>query len=226
MKIDYRFRDLYVTFSLLIILFLVFLVEVFLGGSENNVVLYKMGAMYNPLLAISHQFWRLFTAQFLHIGLLHIASNAVMIYYMGQVMEPLMGHGRFLATYLLSGVGGNLLAFAFANDNSLSAGASTALFGLFGALCALGLANRSQAGIAYFARQAFALAVINIILDLFMPHIDIFGHLGGLISGFFLAIVFGSNRVNNYQFKWRLAAAAVLLVYLIFCLRTGMIISQ
>lgn len=226
MRLDYRFKDLYMTFTILIVLLAVFLVEVFLGGSESNAVLYKMGAVYNPLLAYGQQWWRLFTAQFLHIGLMHIASNAIMIYYMGQVLEPMMGHWRFLLVYLLSGVGGNLLGFAFSSDNALGAGASTALFGLFGALVALGAVNRHNQTIAYFARQALALAVINIILDLFMPYVDIFGHLGGLISGFLLGGVLGSRYLRNFSQGMRIFLIALLLIYIIFCLRVGMVISQ
>lgn len=226
MRLDYRFKDLYITFTILLVLLAVFLLEVLLGGSENNVVLYRLGAMYNPLVAIGHQWWRLFTAQFLHIGLLHIAANAVMIYYMGQVMEPLMGHLRFLLAYLLSGVGGNLLGFAFSSDQSLSAGASTSLFGLFGALIALGAVNKNNQAISYFAKQALALAVINILLDLFMPNIDIFGHLGGLISGFLLGGILGSNYISSFSSKWRIVWLALLIIYVIYCLRMGMMISQ
>ncbi len=93
----------FVTLGILIILLAVFLVEVFLGGSENTNVLMKMGAMSNFAVVVGQQWWRLFTAQFLHIGVMHLVSNAVIIYYMGLYMEPLMGHWRFLATYLLAG---------------------------------------------------------------------------------------------------------------------------
>lgn len=84
----------FVTLGILIILVVVFLVEMFLGGSENVNVLMKMGAMNNFAVVAGHQWWRLFTAQFLHIGVMHLVSNAVIIYYMGQYMEPIMGQDR------------------------------------------------------------------------------------------------------------------------------------
>lgn len=112
----------FVTLGILIILLAVFLVEVFLGGSENTNVLMKMGAMSNFAVVVGQQWWRLFTAQFLHIGVMHLVSNAVIIYYMGLYMEPLMGHWRFLATYLLAGIGGNLLSLAFGSDRGLVQG--------------------------------------------------------------------------------------------------------
>lgn len=168
-----RFSSTFVTNAILIVLFVVFIIETIMGGSTNINTLVRLGAMNNQLVTVEHQWWRLFTAQFLHIGWLHIASNAVMIYYMGQFMEPLLGHWRFLTVYLLSGIGGNLLSYAYGSDSVVSAGASTALFGLFGVVIALYLANRAIPAINYLGRQALALAIINLALDLFASHIDI-----------------------------------------------------
>ena len=192
-----------VTMGILIVLLIVFLVEVFLGGSENTNVLMKMGAMSNYAVVVGHQWWRLFTAQFLHIGVMHLVSNAVIIYYMGQYMEPIIGHTRFLVTYLLAGMGGNLMSLAFSSDRGLSAGASTALFGLFGAMTAIGLRNIHNPMISYLGRQAFVLALINLVLDIFVPGIDIWGHIGGLIVGFLLAIIMGDRVMRTYNPKWR-----------------------
>ena len=87
-----RFSSTFVTNAILIVLFVVFIIETMMGGSTNINILVRLGAMNNQLVTVGHQWWRLFTAQFLHIGWLHIASNAVMIYYMGQVMETLLGN--------------------------------------------------------------------------------------------------------------------------------------
>ena len=144
-----NYNTTFVTFGILIVLLVVFIVEIFMGGSENNYTLMKMGAMSNYAVVAGNQWWRLFTAQFLHIGVLHLVSNAVIIYYMGQYMEPMLGHLRFLLVYLLSGIGGNLLSLAFGSDKVISAGASTALFGLFGAMTAIGLRNMKNPMISY-----------------------------------------------------------------------------
>lgn len=147
-----NFNTTFVTFGILIVLLVVFIVEIFMGGSENNYTLMKMGAMSNYAVVAGNQWWRLFTAQFLHIGVLHLVSNAVIIYYMGQYMEPMLGHLRFLLVYLLSGIGGNLLSLAFGSDKVISAGASTALFGLFGAMTAIGLRNMKNPMISYLGQ--------------------------------------------------------------------------
>lgn len=216
----------YMTFAILIVLLIVFLVETFTGGSTNAVVLLRMGAMNNLMVAAHDQFWRLFTAQFLHIGWLHLASNAVMIYYIGQYLEPIIGSWRFLLIYLLSGIGGNLLSFAYGSDYSIAAGASTALFGLFGAVIAIYLKNRQVPAIYGLGRQALALAVINLVLDLFMKDIDILGHIGGLAAGFFLSIVIGNDHLAKYHSKIRVLAAVALILYAVFCLRQGMVITR
>ncbi|MGQ5709606.1 rhomboid family intramembrane serine protease [Lactobacillus sp. PSON] len=220
-----NFTDTYVTFGILIVLLAVFIGEIFMGGSENSYTLMKMGAMQNYAVVAGHQWWRLFTAQFLHIGVLHLVSNAVIIYYMGQYMEPMLGHLRFLVLYLLSGIGGNLLSLSLGSDTTISAGASTALFGLFGAMTAIGVRNMNNPIISYLGRQAFVLAIINIVLDLFAPNIDIQGHIGGFIAGFLLAIVLGDRTMKKYNTKWRVLAAAGLIFYVVLTVRTGMVIK-
>ncbi|GAA3635226.1 rhomboid family intramembrane serine protease [Lactobacillus hamsteri] len=217
--------DTFVTFGILVVLLLVFIAEIIMGGSENNSTLLKLGAMNNYTVVVGGQWWRLFTAQFLHIGILHLVSNAIIIYYMGMYMEPLLGHIRFLVIYLLSGVGGNLLSLALGNDFTISAGASTALFGLFGAMTAVGLHNRHNPVIAFLGRQAFALAIINLALDIFMPGIDIQGHIGGLISGFLLAVIIGDSGEKPYNMKWRVLAGAALILYIVLTFRHGMVVT-
>lgn len=214
-----------VTNLLLASLVIVFVVEEFLGGSENSNTLLKMGAMYNPLLVIKNQWWRLITAQFLHVGILHIATNAVMVYYMGNYLERILGSARFLIIFLVSGIGGNLASLAFGSDNSVSAGASTALFGLFGAMGALGMLNRDQPVLKQLGEQSLALAVVNLLIDLFLPAIDIWGHVGGLITGLLFTTALGSGHWRSARRWWRIGAAAGLLLVWLFCLRQGMMIN-
>ena len=216
----------YMTIAILIVLVGMFIVETALGGSTNATVLLKLGAMNNLVVASHDQFWRLFTAQFLHIGWLHLASNAVMIYYLGQYLEPLIGSWRFLGIYLLSGIGGNLFSFALGNDYSLTAGASTALFGLLGAVIALYVRNREIPFIEQLGKMSIALAVINLGLDLFIKDIDILGHIGGLISGFFLCILIGNKNLRKYHTKLRIISLVILILYSVWSLRTGMVITK
>ena len=75
-------------------------------------------------------------------------------------------------------------------------------------------------------KQALALAIINLVLDLFASHIDILGHLGGLISGFLLGIIFGSIHLREYHHKLKVIAVVILIIYVVFCLHQGIVISN
>lgn len=75
-------------------------------------------------------------------------------------------------------------------------------------------------------RQALTLAIINLALDLFVSHINILGHLGGLISGFLLGIIFGSAHLRQYHHKLRVIAAVVAIIYVVFCLHQGIVINN
>ncbi|MDF7668091.1 rhomboid family intramembrane serine protease [Lactobacillus sp. ESL0703] len=225
------FKDSYMTWTILIVLFVVFLMETALGGSQNSATLVMMGGMVKSLVLVYGQWWRLFTAQFLHIGIMHLITNVVMVYYLGIYLEQILGHWRFLAIYLASGVGGSLLSLAWSNY-SISAGASTALFGLMGAMAAIGVRNRDNSAIVYLGKQAFWLAVINIIFDMFSnsnvlfgigngSKIDIAGHLGGLITGLLLAIILGNKQFREYSNKIRVIAVCCLVIYCVYAVHTS-----
>ncbi|MDO4912399.1 MAG: rhomboid family intramembrane serine protease [Lactobacillus sp.] len=214
-----------VTSLILIFLVAIFVFEALSGGSSNTTTLIRLGAQNNVLIVNYGQWYRLVTAQFLHIGILHLACNMVMIAYLGPYLERIMGHWRFLALYLLTGIFGNVMSLAFANDYSISAGASTAVFGLLGAMSIIGYRNRdNQAGLL-LGRQAFSLAVVNIVFNLFMPDIDIWGHIGGFIGGVLIAMVLGSRVLKRYDRWYRALAFGVLMALLVFFLKKGLVIG-
>ncbi|HAT54493.1 MAG TPA: rhomboid family intramembrane serine protease, partial [Lactobacillus sp.] len=97
--------------------------------------LYQAGAMFGPAVRAG-QWWRLITPMFIHVTLEHIALNMVTLYFLGRFVETMFGHWRTLIIYLVSGVTGNVWSLFF-QPQGLSAGASTAIFGLFGAFIAL-----------------------------------------------------------------------------------------
>ena len=101
----------------------VFVIETLAGGSESQRALVSLGAN-DAQRVTAGEFWRLFTANFLHIGLVHIAFNLYALYIVGTEVEMFYGPWRFLAIYLLTGLSGALASYAF--TYGLSAGASTA----------------------------------------------------------------------------------------------------
>jgi membrane associated rhomboid family serine protease len=113
---------------------------------------------------------------FIHYGLLHLLLNMWALWILGRQLEAVLGRGRFLALYLLAGIGGNVAAYLF-SPNALSAGASTALFGLFGAYAIV--VRRLGGSLA----SVLPILVINLIITFTIPGISIAGHLGGLVTG-------------------------------------------
>ncbi len=211
-----------VTWVLLGIILVVFALETLVGGSTNSEVLVRLGAKVNPLIA-QGEYWRLFSAMFLHIGIMHLAFNGYALVVIGTELERLLGWRRFLAIYILSGLFGGLASYAF--SDSLSAGASGAIFGIIGALAAFFLRHRQQLG-AWGQRRLANIAfliVINLVLGFTQPAIDNMAHLGGLVSGFCLGWflmpsykldpvamqLVDENRLGRY---WLALAVAVLLL--------------
>jgi len=209
----------YMTIGLIVINALVFLAMTLAGGSTSVNVLITFGAKLNALIQ-QGEWWRLFTPMFLHIGFTHILMNMITLYFVGMQIEAAFGHTRFLVMYLIAGIGGNVASFCF--SNSLSAGASTAIFGLFGAFLMLGESFWQNPGIRQLARTFMAFVVMNIAFDLFTPGIDLAGHLGGLASGFLIAYTVGVPRIGKVSSSKRFVATIVLIGGLVWLYLHGM----
>lgn len=189
-----------VTIILLTIQIVVFILMTLAGGSTNESVLLLFGARQTQLIEAG-QWWRLITPVFVHIGFTHLLVNSFTLYFMGQYIEEIFGHWRMLVIYLVSAFAGNLASAVFL-PNTISAGASTALFGLFGAFLMLGESYRNNYAIRQLSRQFLILVVLNIGIDLFTPGIDLAGHLGGLLGGFLASYIVGAplmGPVNRHK---------------------------
>jgi rhomboid protease GluP len=153
-----------------------------INGTEDGRVLLVFGAKINELVAAG-EIWRLFTAMFLHIGVIHILFNLYALNSLGPLVEAYFGHVRFTAIYLLAGLFGSLASYAF--SCAWSAGASGAIFGLAGALTIYFLKYRENFGSRGRAilNNMLLVIVINLIFGAVQPGIDNWGHIGGLIGG-------------------------------------------
>ena len=159
------------------------------GGSENIENLIRFGAN-SKILVAEGEWWRLFTASFIHIGFFHILFNMYFFYSLGPVFERLFGSMNFLIIYLIAGIFGNLLSFAFGSPYTVSAGASTSLYGMLGLAIGLMATYRDDEIIRSFGASFISVVVINVIYSLLAPGVGIYGHLGGFVAGFLLAGIF------------------------------------
>lgn len=156
------------------------------GGSESIETLIKFGAKYNPAMLIDGEWWRVISSMFLHIGFFHLLMNMIAVYYLGTLVERIYGSWRFIVIYFLAGIGGGLASFTFTTN--VSAGASGALFGLFGALLFFGLIYK-HLFFKTIGMNLLVLIAINIVFGLTVPQIDNSAHIGGLVAGFIAAAI-------------------------------------
>ncbi|AMB98918.1 rhomboid family intramembrane serine protease [Aerococcus urinaehominis] len=196
----------YVTWAFLAIQLLVFLLMEIQGGSTSSLVLLQFGARSNLLIDMG-QYWRLITPIFIHIGFSHLLVNSLTLYYLGSLAEGVLGHWRFALFYLLAGLMGNALSYQF-NPGAISAGASTSLFGLFALFIALKRIFPNHSGFQYLGSQYQALLLVNLLMNIFMGGVDIWGHLGGALGGF-LASYYMLGRTDALS-KWQRLISFVL----------------
>jgi membrane associated rhomboid family serine protease len=177
-----------VTWALLVVNLVVWLAATAAGGSEDRQVLLDYGAMFGPLIA-DGQYWRLFTAMFLHVGIAHLAFNGFGLFVFGYLVEGAYGHARFLLVYVLAGLSGSVASYLL-NSIAVGAGASGAVFGVLGALTAFFAAQRRVLG-PTAARSMMGLLVlvgIHLVYGFINPGIDNIAHLGGFVGGVALGL--------------------------------------
>ncbi len=153
------------------------------GGSKDPDVLLGFGASYGPFIQRG-EYWRLVMPIFLHIGLAHMIVNSLGLLLLGNVLESVYGYGRFAVLYVASGIGSSALSMQL--SESVSAGASGAIFGMAGAMLAIGFLHREAIPRRWrrsFGTGILPLIIINLVLGFSIPGIDNWGHIGGLFAG-------------------------------------------
>lgn len=205
-------RWTYVFIALQVIMF--FILE-WNGGSTNTLTLIQYGAKFNPLI-LQGEWWRFFIPIILHIGFLHLLMNTFALYYLGLLVEKLYGSFRFLLIYIFAGFAGSLASFLF--SPSVSAGASGAIFGCFGALLYFGKVH-PHLFFRTIGVNVLTVIAINLAFGFVVPNIDNAGHIGGLIGGFSAASIVHLPRERRRPGQW--FAALLTAVVTFVCLYIG-----
>lgn len=169
------------------------------------------GADYGPL-TLSGQWWRMFTSLFVHFGIIHLLFNMIVLFNIGPFIESLAGRVSYLILYLVSGIGGGVASLLW-HPATVSAGASGAIFGLYGVLLAFLLRHRktiAPEALKSLRKGALLFVGYNFLFGM-IPGIDMAAHMGGLATGFLVALFLVQRTPQeNSRFTWRGAAAIAL----------------
>lgn len=179
------------TVALIVVNVAVFMIMTMFGDTEDAVFMLQHGAMYEPFVIQQHEYYRIITCLFLHFGIEHLLNNMVMLGALGWNLELEIGKVRFLVIYFVSGIAGNILSLFYdlsTENTAVSAGASGAIFGLMGALLYVVILNRGRLG-RLSGRGMLIMVALSLYFGFASSGVDNFAHIGGLVSGFILAVI-------------------------------------
>jgi membrane associated rhomboid family serine protease/Flp pilus assembly protein TadD len=185
--LDNVVTQVWVTPAIVAVNALVFVAMVVTGvspSSPTSLDLFRWGADYGPA-TVGGQWWRLVSSAFVHVGLLHIALNMYVLWRAGALAERLFGRAAFLTLYLFAAIGGSLASVLW-SPLTVSAGASGAIFGVYGAILAFSRVAKDALpaeAVAGLQKGAAGFVIYNVMFGLVMPNVSNSAHLGGLATG-------------------------------------------
>ena len=187
------------TFTLFLINVAVYIVEAVLSRNPfwiSDNVLSVLG-QWNYAVRYLHAWWQPFTAMFVHVNIIHIGFNMYFLLVMGSQLERIIGSRRVAMVYIVSGLAGNILTLFLLPPNVVSAGASGALFGIAGALITItGVVGGNM-------QMAIINAFVLFLINSFLPGVNAYAHLGGLIAGMLIGYYYG--KIIRRKLTWAYA---------------------
>lgn len=217
--------NMYVTYAIIAINILIFIAMAVQGVgiiTPDTIAVIKWGANLAPL-TLGGEWWRLLSSVFLHFGILHLLLNMYALYFIGSYLEPMLGKVRYIAAYLCAGLLASLISVIWHKDVLVpSAGASGAIFGMFGVFLALLTTSIIPKHVKNALLQSVLIFVGFNVFYGFKPNsgIDNAAHLGGLISGMVIGYIyyfsFKQPTVKKaYVFSGVITAATIVILAVI-----------
>lgn len=163
----------------------------------GRLYVYALGVKDVVAIGRAGQYWRLITPMFIHFGFEHLLFNSITLYFIGNQVEEMVGAKRFTILYFLGGLMGNLFSYQFSAH--FSAGASTALFGLFAYFVAMDYLQPHNPYYQAMGQQYKLLLIFNIVANLFMTNIDIWGHIGGIVGGLLGTMIINAHYTPEHR---------------------------
>jgi rhomboid protease GluP len=193
--------NLYLTYSIIAINILVFILMAINGAGIielNPTVHVNWGSNYSSL-TLSGDWWRLLTSVFIHFGIIHLAMNAYAFYMAGVYLEPMLGKARYIVAYLCTGVLASLTSLWWHKEGVNSAGASGAIFGMYGVFLALLFTNLIPKQMRTALLQSIGVFVVYNLVYGMKSGVDNAAHIGGLVSGLIIGFVYYLTRQKEDQ---------------------------
>jgi len=184
-------KGYFITPIIIILNILIFAVMVISGVHlfmPTNESLLLWGANFRPT-TIDGEWWRLFTSTFIHIGIFHLLMNMYALAYIGLLLEPYLGKVRFLSAYIIAGIFGSVVSLYW-NEITISAGASGAIFGMYGVFLALLTTKLIHKSARKSLLISIAVFVLYNLANGLKEGIDNAAHIGGLVSGLIIGYSF------------------------------------
>lgn len=188
-----------VNFIIVLMNVVVFLVLSVMGDTQDAVFMLNHGASWEPYILEYGEYYRLVTCIFLHFGIDHLFYNMLLLIFLGDSLEQIVGKLRYLAIYLLGGVAGNIVSVwvsAGTENYAVSAGASGAIFAVVGALLWIVIRNGGRLK-GYSSQRLFLMAAFTIVNGLTTTGVDNMAHIGGLAAGFLLGMLLYRKKAEE-----------------------------
>ena len=188
-----------VNFIIVLMNVVVFLVLSVMGDTQDAVFMLNHGASWEPYILEYGEYYRLVTCIFLHFGIDHLFYNMLLLIFLGDSLEQIVGKLRYLAIYLLGGVAGNIVSVwvsAGTENYAVSAGASGAIFAVVGALLWIVIRNGGRLK-GYSSQRLFLMAALTIVNGLTTTGVDNMAHIGGLAAGFLLGMLLYRKKAGE-----------------------------
>ncbi len=206
--------NLYVTYGIMAINVLVFVVMVASGVAlltPTGIDIIKWGGNFSTL-TLSGDWWRLLSCVFVHIGIIHLLFNMYALYMVGVYLEPMLGKARFIAAYLATGVFASLASLWWHDEPVASAGASGAIFGMYGVFLALLSTKLIPKQVRDTLLKSIAVFIAYNLIYGMKSGVDNAAHAGGLISGLIIGYVYYLGWKGENAEKKKAVFAFVILI--------------
>ena len=191
-----------ITICLIVINVMIYFILEAIGSTESASFMMQYGAVYPICITEKGEYWRFFTATFMHFGFQHLLNNMVMLGAAGQILERALGKVKYLILYVVAGIGGCVLSYLemmHSGEYAVAAGASGSIFGIIGALAWIIILHKGKYE-TLTGKGMVMMLILSFYYGASTGDVDNWGHIGGFIMGFLISIIFYRRNTKEIDF--------------------------